>query len=507
MDNMGLKKKVVTGTVWVFIAQIFTQAVALIKNIILARILSPDDFGLFGIALVVFSLLEAFSRSGFDVALIQKKEDIRDYLDTAFIVNVGRGIVLFLLLFFSAPLVATFFNRAEIVSVVRAVSIVFLLNGFVNPGTIYFSRELEFKKQFQWEMSRSISDIIVTLSLVFFLRNVWVLVIGMTASFLTRVVVSYFIHPYRPAFSFNPVYARSLFRFGKWVFGSGILIYLITQGDDAFVGKFLGITALGFYRIAYRFSNLPATHITHVISRVTFPMYSKLQDDIPKLREAYLKVLQITAFLAFPIAGLIFVLAPDFTRIFLGEKWLPMVPAMQVLCIFGVTRSFGATTGPIFQGVGKPNILTKLAAIQLIMLIIIIYPLTSKFGILGTAIAVVIPNIITQIIAGIKILNILKCNTSRFIKLLLFPLSSTGIIVIILAIFINTYKMLMSVSNVNIGVFSVLIFFGAIGYLGVSYLIGRKFDYNIMKLISQIVRPQKKEVIKNVSQSTKNYME
>jgi len=399
-----LKKKVVRGTFWVFISQIITQAVALVKNIILARILSPDDFGLFGIALVVFSLLEAFSRSGFDVALIQKKEDIRDYLDTAFVVNIGRGVVLFLLLFFSAPLVATFFKRAEIVGVVRAVSIVFLLNGFVNPGTIYFSRELEFKKQFQWDMSRSISDIVVSLSLVFFLRNVWVLVIGMTVSFFTRVAVSYFIHPYRPGFSFNPDYARSLFRFGKWVFGSGILVYLLTQGDDAFVGKFLGVTALGFYRIAYRFSNLPATHITHVISRVTFPMYSKLQDDIPKLREAYLKVLQITAFLAFPLAGLIFILAPDFTRIFLGEKWLPMVPAMRVLCIFGVIRALSGAGGSVVLAIGKPKFTAYFTAIQLFILALIIYPLTIKYGILGTAIAVTLSTSIVIITGQIVII-------------------------------------------------------------------------------------------------------
>src|SRR4030042_4999343 len=99
--------------------------------------------------------------------------------------------------------------------------------------------------------------------------------------------------------------------------------------------------------MAYRISNMPATEITHVVSQVTFPAYSKIQEDVPRLREAYLRVLQLTTFLSFPLAGLIFVLAPDFTKIFLGGKWMPMVPAMQVLCIFGVTRSIGATMGPI----------------------------------------------------------------------------------------------------------------------------------------------------------------
>ncbi len=437
---MGLKKKVVRGTVWVFIAQIFTQAVALIKNIILARILSPDDFGLFGIALVVFSLLEAFSRSGFDVALIQKKEDIRDYLDTAFVVNIGRGIVLFLLLFFSAQLVAAFFNRAEIVSVVRAVSFVFLLNGFVNPGTIYFLRELEFKKQFQWDMSRSISDIIVTLSLVFFLRNVWVLVIGMTASFLTRVVVSYLIHPYRPGFSFNPDYARSLFRFGKWVLGSGILIYLLTQGDDAFVGKFLGITALGFYRIAYRFSNLPATHITHVISRVTFPAYSRIQEDKKRLKELYLRILNATIFLSVPLSLFFVVASKSFVLLIIGKKWLYAVPSIQLLALWGVIRSVGATTGPVLTGIGKPYIATKLQALQLFILMCLLYPFTLKFNLAGTSMAVVLASIIPNYLALKKTFSVLSIQ-GRDLKSLIIPFVG-GVISSILFFFILKVRLL-----------------------------------------------------------------
>ena len=472
---MNIKKKVVRGTVWVFITQILTQAVALVKNIILARILSPDDFGLFGIALVVFSLLEAFSRSGFDVALIQKKEDIRDYLDTAFVVNIGRGVVLFLLLFFSAPLVATFFKRADVIWVVRAVSLVFLLNGFVNPGTIYFSRELEFKKQFQWDMSRSISDIVVSLSLIFFLRNVWVLVISMIFSFLTRVVVSYFIHPYRPAFSFNPVYARSLFRFGKWVFASGILIYLLTQGDDAFVGKFLGVTALGFYRIAYRFSNLPATHITHVISRVTFPMYSKLQDDIPKLREAYLKVLQITALMAFPIAGLIFALASDFTRLFLGEKWIPMVDAMRVLCFFGGLRAIGATMGPIWYSTGNPKIQAKLGLYQLSFLAVIIYPFALVYNILGVSIAVTLSNFLVVASGMYFLKRIIKVSLSEFFSAIGPQLLSAILSVISIQVFIYFCCIKIQISSffalTVLGIFIYILSMGLFARKnGISYL-------------------------------------
>ena len=160
---------------------------------------------------------------------------------------------------------------------------------------------------------------------------------------------------------------------------------------------------------------------------------------------------------------------------------MPAVPAMQVLTIFGATRSFGATTGPIFQGVGKPGILTKLAAIQLVMLIVMIYPLTIKFGIFGTAIAVVISNVITQIIAGAQVLNIIKCSTSMFIKPLLLPSLSTGIALLLLTILIDICK------NVNIGMFFVLILFGLGGYLGISYLFGRMLNYDITKILFQIL--------------------
>ena len=125
------------------------------------------------------------------------------------------------------------------------------------------------------------------------------------------------------------------------------------------MGKVLGLTALGLYQLSYTLSNLPATEITHVVSRVTFPAYSKLQEDLPRVRSAYLKVLQFISFLSFPLAGAIFIFLPDFVSIFLGDKWTPMVPAAQVLVMAGLLRSIAATTGPIFHALGKPKIDSK----------------------------------------------------------------------------------------------------------------------------------------------------
>lgn len=475
----SLSQRVVCGGFWVFVSQCISRSLGFIRTIILARILAPNDFGLMGIAFLGISILQTFSQTGIGAALIQNKDNISEHLDTVWTIQLVRGVVLFLLLFSFAPLIAHFFNAPRAKLIIQVIAIGQLFDGLTNIGIIYFQKELEFHKQFFYNISCTLLEIIVAITAALILKNVWALVFGHLAGSFMRFILSYVFHPYRPKLKMDWEKAKELLNFGKWIWGSTVLIFLLTQGDDIFVGKLLGATALGFYQMAYQLSNLPATEITHVISGVTFPAYAKLQDDLPSLREAYLKVLQITLFLSFPIAGMIFILAPDFTRIFLGERWMPMVPAMQVLAIFGATRSFGATTGPIFQAIGKPSILTKLAFIQLIMMIVIIYPLTDKFGIFGTAIAVVIPNIITQFIAGIQVLNIIKCNKSEFIKPILFPLVSTATMILLVVLFINVPK------ELTIYYFLALILLGAVGYLGISYLLGRKFDYNTMKILFQ----------------------
>jgi len=437
-SGKSLSQRVVRGGFWVFLLRITQQLFNFVRLIILARILSPNDFGLMGIALLTMATLDTFSQTGFQQALIQKKKDIKPYLDSAWTVLILRGFVLFAILFFIASYVASFFNAPEAKPIIQVIGFAVLFQAFTNIGVIYFQKELEFNKQFIYQLSGILADFVVAISAALILRSVWALVFGLLAGNAVRCFVSYLIHPYRPHLNLDLGKARELFRFGKWVLGSSILIFLLTQGDDIFVGKLLGAIALGFYQMAYRISNIPATEITHVISQVTFPAYSKLQDNIPKLKEAYLKVLQVTAFLSFPVAGLIFVLASDFTKIFLGEKWMPMVPAMQVLAIFGVTRSINATIGSFFQGFGKPNIITFGAGFQLAVLAAIIYPLTSKWGILGASLAVVIPNILVLIYLIKKVATIINCRLIQFIRVLL-PLLIGSIIISVIIFFFRTW--------------------------------------------------------------------
>lgn len=417
----GLAQRAISGGFWVFSLRIVQQLFSLGRLLILARILSPSDFGLMGVALLTMATLETFSQTGFQTALIQKRENVESYLDSAWTFLILRGFALFVILYLIAPYAAAFFGTPEAEPIIQVIGVSVLLQAFTNIGILYFQKELEFNKQFLYQFAGTLADFIVAVSAVLVLQNVWALVFGLIAGNAVRCILSYAVHPYRPHIALDIEKIKELFGYGRWIFFSSILIFLLTQGDDVLVGRILGATALGLYQMAYRISNMPATEITHVISQVTFPVYAKMQHNLSKLRDVYLEVLQLTAFLSFPVTVFIFILAPDFTTIFLGEQWMPMVPAMQALTVFGVTRAINATTGPVFQGIGMPNVSTLGSAFQIVVFIVIVYPLTIRWGIVGTSIAVIIPNILFLFYIGKKLVTVLELRLTQVVSSVVAP--------------------------------------------------------------------------------------
>ena len=217
----SLSRRVVKGGVWVFALRITQQIFYLIRLIILARILAPHDFGLLGIAMLTMMTLETFSQTGFQAALIQKKENIDAYLNSAWTVGIIRGFILFIILYFIAPYISIFFKTPQAEPIIRVIGFSFLIQAFTNIGVIYFQKELEFNKQFVYKLTGTLADFVVAVSAALLLRSVWALVFGLLAGNATRLVVSYFIHPYRPHINFDMGKAKELFGFGKWVL-SGI---------------------------------------------------------------------------------------------------------------------------------------------------------------------------------------------------------------------------------------------------------------------------------------------
>lgn len=478
--NESLSKKAIKGGIWLFGLRLSNRGLGFIRTIILARLLDPKDFGLLGIALLVASTVDAFSQTGLQSALVYKKSDVESYLDVAWSGLATRGVILFLLLVVSAPFAADFFNSDEAERIIIVIAFNMLLTGFGNIGIVFFQKDLEFRKQFVYEFSATVVDLVVSISLAFILRNVWALIWGGMAKNFVRLILSYLLHPYRPKVRFEIQKFKELFGYGIWIFGSTVLVFLITQGDDIFVGKFLGVTALGFYQMAYLISNLPATEIADVISRVTFPAYSKLQDDKVKLGAAFLKVVHLTAYVSIPLAGGIFILSYEFTEIFLGSKWLPMVPAVQILVLAGVMGSISATTRPVFQGTGNPRIDTTWQIIRLIALIAVIYPFSSRWGISGVALAVLISTLIGAVGFNVMAIRITSCSGGAWLKMIVLPTINTmGVCVLILL-------MKQLIGAIHIGHFILLSATGIIIYFGLTCLLDRVFNYGVKGMAQEV---------------------
>lgn len=433
MANFSLKQKAIRGGFWVFLARIVSRVFSFFRLVILARLLVPEDFGLMGIALLSLATLETFSETGFNQALIQKRRIGQRDLDTTWTISVIRGFVLFLLLFLAAPYLAVFFQSLQAKLVIRLIAFGLLLNGLTNSGIIFFQKEIDFKKQFFYQFSGDLTDFIVVISLALIWRNVWALVFGFLAGTLVRMVFSYFTHPYRPRWRWDKQRTRELFQFGKWVFLADLIIFFLTQGDDAFVGKFLGVAALGFYQVAYRLSNLPATEITHVISQVTFPTYSKLQKNINQFREAYLNTLSLVSFIALPLALGLFVLAPEAVKFLLGDKWLPIIPALRILSLFGIIRAITGVGGSVILAVGKPQLIAYVTSIQLAIMVGLIYPFSMRWNITGVSLVVFLVSLIS-LPAQYLIIKQVELGWGKWLRTLSAPVVASVLMALVLMI-------------------------------------------------------------------------
>lgn len=474
----SLLGRVLEAGAWATGLRGLTKLVAIVRVSVLARLLSPDDFGLFGIALLALSLVEALSYTGFDAALIRRDDDIRPYLSTAWTLQAIRGLGLAIVLLLAAPLVAAFFEEPAAAPLLQVLSANALLLGLTNIGVTIFNKELQFRRYSAYQFGGTLVDLVASIWAAFALRSAWALVIGMLAGSCARMVISHVMAP-RVRFEIDRERAKLLARFGRWMWGARIASYALLEGDDIVVAKMMGIDALGIYRMAYLYGNLPATEITHVVSAVSFPAYSKLQNDAAGLRDAFLRTLRVTMFVSTPFAVGIILMAPGFVRLFLGSPesnpWLSMIVPMQILAVWGLIRSLGATVGALLQGAGRPDIIAKIAYLKLAVLAAIIYPLTVRWGVEGAAIAVVAASLVSNPIADYSAIKVTGCRAAEFIGAVAFPLAGSSL-------------MAVAVYNVQRAagpdyqwlVFALSIVIGAITY-GFAYVLLRGlFGYDIV---------------------------
>jgi len=414
--------------VWMTALNVTSRGLELVALFVLARLLTPDDFGLIGIALLVLTGLQRFSNLGFTAALIQRREDDVDrYLDTAWTLQIVRGILLAGIVVAVAGPAANFFDTPAVREILLVVAVIPVLAGLENPGVVYFQKDLEFHKQFVHLVSTSLLYVVVTVTLAFAWGSVWALVAGKVAAEVGMFVVSYVLHDYRPSLAFDREAALELIGYGKWLTAAGVVYFLADEGDDFVVGALLGATALGFYRLAYRVALMPATEVTSVVSTVMFPAYSKLQDDLGAVRDAFFRTIQLTTAITFPMGVGIIVVAPLFVETVLGAQWTPMVGALQVLSVYGICLSMAASFGPVWLALGRPDLGAKIGALRVVVMAAVIYPATMRYGYAGTGGAVAAAYLLGALPADLYFSrNLVELRVRRFLAELAYPVAAAG---------------------------------------------------------------------------------
>ena len=481
MKDNSIKNNAIKSTLFVFLGQVFSRLLTFTKIIVLSRILTPADFGTIGIALLTYSTMEILTKTGFDEKLVQERELHDKLISTTWVVNIIRGFLIMIILVLGSRTIESFFNQPKIAQVTNIIAIAAFVKGLTNTKLILFQKKLQFKTLFLIDIGRILVDFFASVTFAIYLKNAMALALGYLFGTITYTLLSFTTKIGTPSFKFEYKTAMKMFKFGKWVWLASLLVFIITNGDDAFVGKFLGITALGLYQMAYKISTLVISDVTYVISKVSFPFYSLFQSNVKKLMKSYIHILKITAFIVTPLSLGIFVVADKLTLVFLGEKWAGMIPALRILALAGLIRAIIATAGSLFYSVGKPYIDAKWQIVRFITMAVTIYPLTKKYNIIGTSISILISiaSIVIPFIFNVQKLTNIKTN--EIMKAIMYPLISSVAMVTVARLITVSIKTNDSLSLLIFVITALLI------YLIAQYIWDKWFGYDIKVLIKNIL--------------------
>jgi O-antigen/teichoic acid export membrane protein len=405
---MGFLKQTVKGVSWMGALQVFSRIAGFGKTIVLARILSPADFGLFGIVVLAIAFLETFTETGINAVLIQLKDKIEDFVDTAWIISIIRGTLIAGLIIVFTRFLAHFFASPAVFPLLLLASLIPFIRGFINPAIIVLQKELQFQKEFFLRSAILLTDVAFSILLVILTRSVIGLLWGVIIGAMIEVLLSFVFLSPRPRLAFEKEKFVKIIGFGKWVTLNGIFAYLADRIDDIFVGRVLGVASLGIYQMAYKISSLSFTEISNMTSKVTFPVYSKITTDPQRLKRAYLRTLLVISISSLFISSLLFLFPHQLIRLTLGVRWLAAAEPLRILALFGLTKAIGSSAAPLFLSMGKPHLMAKITGLKFLVLAVLLIPLTLKFNLIGTSMAVLFSSLAIQPIIWINVIRIFK---------------------------------------------------------------------------------------------------
>jgi PST family polysaccharide transporter len=480
---VSLKQLAIKGTIWSAISQWANKFLSLATFTILARLLEPDSFGLIALAGTFLAFLNLFQDQGFSTAIIQRKNLEPEHLDTAFWINIGISFVLTTVCIRGAGVAANFFNEPSLTPVIRWLSLTFIISSFNSVQSALFYKQLDFKLLAIRSLISSFFGAIVGITMAFTGFGVWSLVGQQLSGGIISAFVLWIASDWRPHFRLSWRHFHDLFSFGINIVGINILNFFVTKGDNLLIGYFLGATALGYYDLAYKLLLTVSSLFMGIISSTAMPIFSSIQDDLPRLRKVLYEFVELTNIVAFPIFLGMSVLAPELVIVVFGEQWKASIPIMQILSIAGLLYGGFYFNSPLIMAMGKPDWKLKLD-IYRTFVYCLAFLIGVNWGIIGVSLAFVFSAYLgSSWVTVLLIRKLTKISISTYISKFSTPFVNS--LIMSLTILTTQYILFNSTSPSSLSLL-ILVSLGVVVYIACLYFLSNSSFMKILRLMKNI---------------------
>lgn len=433
------------GFIWSGIERFSIQGISFLLSILIARIVSPSAYGLIVMIQVFLTFSQLFIDGGFTNALIQKKDRNETDYCTVFIFNMGVAVLLYILFFFCAPLIAQFYEEPELTSITRVISLNLIFSSLSIVQKTRLTINLDFKTQTKAGLFAVIISGTIGIICAYVGLEVWALVIQGLLNQLIISVMLMFYSRWQPRLIFSVQSFKRLFSFGSKLMLSNLLTGIYINLNNLIIGKKYTSADLAFYNRGFTLSQFPSSNVAEVMNRIIYPVLSEVQDDIDELKKAYYKYLHLSLFIVLPLMGLMIVLAKPLIIVLLTEKWINAVPYIQIFCLnFMLYPIILQSSNPV-AAIGHSGVLLKYQLIKRgVSLAILIYTFTISIRaicwgvVVGSLFEVVINALILRKEIGVGIRTQVKTQ----IDVVLAVAASCGLVYFFTCIVENEYLQL-----------------------------------------------------------------
>ncbi len=379
-------KAALHGSGWMGLLQISSRLFTFLKYAVILRVLTPLDFGIYSLAVIILGTTEVFTELGVQQFLIQRN-DGNKYVNAAFVLSIIRGIIVFgVLVALSYPL-AVFFNQKELVNSMLLISVIPLIKGFLNPNIFYFQRNLQFHKDVALKFIGIFTDSLFSILLILLAPTVIMLFVALLISALAETIFSYVLIQKFPRLKIKMGEFKEILNFSKWLVSAGGIYYMSTQIDTFIIGKYLGVSTLGIYQAAQRFSLKVMSETGDIPAKVSFPIFSNISTDKIRLRNGFIKTFYLVSVSWGILAFALFLFSEQIILLLLGEKWFAANILFKIFVVSGYLQVLMGIITSFFLGIGRQDFTAKIVGLKLVSVLILIVPLIYLFNSLGAAIA------------------------------------------------------------------------------------------------------------------------